>query len=341
MTFSSYSACTGTASFCGEYILANGMITSDTPNKLEILLKAQKFKPTIYFNSPGGNLLAGMKLGYIIRSLIFDTYVGGPYNSAHLNQSNGQFNESIVTIVAKGVCLSACAYAFLGGVSRHLDAGGQLGVHQFSGGAKDVGQSAAQVTTAVLAQYLDDMGVDRKLLDIASMTPSGSVQIISVQLARELNVDNTNPPKRGWELKADDQGNLSAIVTQRQGGRDAVTSLAFRRDGSYLIGTLTYRIRQNFRSFRQMNETFQGPTRFHLTASDQSYQTTTVSSWERLVDGSFRIRFSVNPSILLKLSQLAAFELDAEDWGNAMRDVDPSTEFGTEGLRNAVLALLK
>ncbi len=335
MTFSIYRPCEGNGSYCGQYILAQGAITRDTPRKLEAVLRAQQYKPKIYFHSPGGDLLAGMELGHIIRRLMFDTYVGGPYENV---VQLGQLPKIIITT---GVCFSACAYAFLGGVSRELGAGGQYGVHQFSGRVKDVGQSAAQMATAALAQYLDDMGVDRRLLDLASVTAPESVQRISVQLARELNVDNTDPPKRAWELKPDEQGNLSLLVTQRQPGRDAVTFLAFRRNADHILATVIYRIRQNFRSFREMNEIFKGPTRFNLAANDRHYETTTVSSWERLSEDNFRIRIAVTQSGLLELSRAATFRLEARDWPNAIADVDPSTEFGVEGLRNGVLALLK
>ena len=334
MTFSFYQPCDGSGYFCGQYILAQGTITQDTPRQLEAVLRAQKFKPRIFFHSPGGNLIAGMELGNIIRRLRFDTYVGGPYENVF------QLGQPPKIIITTGVCLSACAYAFLGGVSRELNAGGQYGVHQFSGSTKDLGQSAAQVATAAVAQYLDEMGVDRRLLDIASITAPGSVQIIPVQLARELNVDNTDPPKRAWDLRPDENGNLSLLVAQRQPRRDGVAFLAFHRNGDYLLGTLIYRIRQNFRSFLEMNEIFKGPTPFNLTANERHYQTTTVSSWDRLSVDSFRIRIAVTQSALLELSRVATFGLDAR-WPNANIDVDPSTEFGTEGLRNGVLALLK
>ena len=73
---------------------------------------------TIEMNSPGGDLLEGMKLGYLFRE--FD----------------------VATVVRAGdSCLSSCALAFLGGTSRHIasdvtvsrtvEIGGTLGFHNF------------------------------------------------------------------------------------------------------------------------------------------------------------------------------------------------------------------
>lgn len=190
MTFSVKIPCEGHGSMCNEYILAQGIITPKTPERFAIFMrKIKPYKPTIYFHSPGGDLVAALKMGHMIRQAGLDTFVGGPYE---------QFIKLGIpyqTLVKNGGCVSACAYAFLGGVSREVSEGGKYGVHQFAGSRKDTGEGSAQVTSTVLANYLDDMGVDRRLLDIASLTRPTAVQLIKPSLARELNVDNTAPLK--------------------------------------------------------------------------------------------------------------------------------------------------
>ncbi len=52
------------------YILAEGLMTSDSPAEfLTFFNKLDRRIPPIYFNSPGGNLAAGLRLGRIIRKL--------------------------------------------------------------------------------------------------------------------------------------------------------------------------------------------------------------------------------------------------------------------------------
>ena len=64
----------------------------------------------LFLNSPGGNLLAGMKLGKVIRKWELFTHIGKA-------SKNGEHFES-----DPGECYSACALAFLGGEYRfHKD----------------------------------------------------------------------------------------------------------------------------------------------------------------------------------------------------------------------------
>ena len=59
-------------------IYADGVIDQTTDQRLESFLISNKIpnKSSIYLNSPGGNLLAGMKLGRAIRKYGLFTYVG-------------------------------------------------------------------------------------------------------------------------------------------------------------------------------------------------------------------------------------------------------------------------
>jgi hypothetical protein len=75
-----------------------------------------------------------------------------------------------------GYCLSACGYAFLGGVQRNVQDGSLIGYHQFyrdpenKNDAKSEAQEA-EVVTGYIALYLERMGIDGKLLTLASAIP--------------------------------------------------------------------------------------------------------------------------------------------------------------------------
>jgi hypothetical protein len=280
-------------------------------------------------------------MGLMIREAALDTFVGGPYEEVV------KIGKPYKTLVKNGMCFSACAYAFLGGVTREISDSGRYGVHQFYGGKKALGEVSAQVTTAFLANYLDEMGVDRKLLDIASLTRSSDMQMIPVNLARALNVDNTDPPKSEWEIKANANGDLFIATAQRQARRDAVTAFIITREENLVTGALFYSIRQNFRSVMEMDEFFQKSTELTFNMDGEMLGPTLQLpfGWSRVKNGiysisTYTVSFQLPTTLLLEMAEANTIEIQA-DWANAMRDVNPTTEFGTVGLRNAITALAK
>lgn len=109
----------------GLPVYADGVIDEGATARLVAYLKTNKIGVArIYFNSPGGSLLEGMKMGRAIRELKLFTSIGTVGNNAANRAS---------------ICASACAYAFAGGVSRFIDSDtGRLGIHQFYSASKSV-----------------------------------------------------------------------------------------------------------------------------------------------------------------------------------------------------------
>lgn len=331
MSFTVHQECEGSG--CRSYILAHGTIVNTTPSVFESLLSRIDYKPTVYFHSPGGNLAAGIRLGLAIRKADLDTVVGGPY------EKFVRLNEPYAVLVQKAICYSACAYAFFGGVTRELRDRGDLGVHQFRGARGDAGEASAQLTVAVLANYLDRMGVDRKVLDIASTITADRMQMFTQEEARLLNIDNTNPPTASWTIEAAADGALMLLSSQKQPRRDGVVHLFFARDGAAIRAILVYQIHQNFRTSADMKEIFSGRTRFTVRTDSASFSLVPLVDWTHVSDG-YRIILQMPNSVLQAISQARSFGLYA-DWPNAFRDVDPSVSFGTEGLRRGLLALTR
>lgn len=83
---------------------------------------------TVNFDSEGGSVLGGLRLGYELRAL-----------AVHTNISSGQ------------VCLSACAIAFLGGQQRTVE--GKFGVH-----ASRFEQGAQKIDSAVQLDSIQQLG---------------------------------------------------------------------------------------------------------------------------------------------------------------------------------------
>ncbi|NQW51511.1 MAG: hypothetical protein HQ465_09760, partial [Rhodospirillales bacterium] len=127
---------------------------------------------TVELSSSGGELLEGLKVGYLFREF------------------------EVATLVRKGdVCLSACALAFLGGTvsrlpptplpSRHIEIGGQVGFHNFSLDSSSVRNETKGDTTAgiargftlgragasLLIRYATDLGVDPGFVALLLVRP--------------------------------------------------------------------------------------------------------------------------------------------------------------------------
>ncbi|MBS7743519.1 MULTISPECIES: hypothetical protein [unclassified Chelatococcus] len=169
-----------------EFIQATGEIVESTPDDFERFFKSSEFQAyRIRLNSPGGSLSAGLKLGEMIRSKKMATEVGA---DALVPDMKRMWSSGDVTKRTPGECASACAYAFLGGVERSLDPDSKLGFHRFylpsafqaptetlfTGNDLD----RTQRLTAALALYVAKMGVDARLMGVASEFGPGEMRWI-------------------------------------------------------------------------------------------------------------------------------------------------------------------
>jgi hypothetical protein len=146
--------------------MSGPMLEGDTERLRGLLMPLRRSDPeealaTVELNSPGGDLLEGMKMGYLLRE--FD----------------------VATVIRKGdICLSACALAFLGGTRRHasysatpsctIEYGGHVAFHNFSLNAASLeahaqdsaaashirGFDEARGGAARIVRYAADMGID-------------------------------------------------------------------------------------------------------------------------------------------------------------------------------------
>lgn len=128
----------------------------------------------VTFDSKGGDILKAMELGRLIRQH------GLPTTQPWVND-----------------CLSACAWAFMGGAER-LASPGAIGVHQSSFlGESDMSVyeavSAVQDLTADLMQYMVEMGVDLALLQLALRYGAHEIRYITEQELEEFRLNWDHP----------------------------------------------------------------------------------------------------------------------------------------------------
>lgn len=172
-------------------VVADGVITADTPDAFRAFLASEPFDGfdfLIDLNSPGGNLWGGMELGRMIRAegLTARVMAYPPRIS-----SEGSWNPS----EEPGMCMSACALAFLGGEDRKVE-NGLLGFHQFSSAVNAQGEVAdlyetetiTQVLSGRVHEYIEEMGVSATLFSKMSRTLPEEMYLPNTQEREELKI---------------------------------------------------------------------------------------------------------------------------------------------------------
>lgn len=126
------------------------------------------------FDSPGGSLMEGLRIGRFIQGL--------PYTT----------NAQVGTLEApNAICASSCAYAFMGADYRYLSEGAAIGVHKFYSDADLTGADAldlSQTLTALIAGYLLEVRVSPTFLNDIVSASSDDMNWVSVERLNEAHV---------------------------------------------------------------------------------------------------------------------------------------------------------
>jgi hypothetical protein len=164
---------------CPHVIVAEGVIETSTPQDFVDFLKSgaedKKLKRIVFFNSRGGNVVASMAFGHILR----DLKVAGVVGRFHAEGETGPY---------LGECLSACVYAMMGAVRRVAPPGSEVALHRMSiletEGNGWFGQHtkrsfADAPMVAVLARYARRMGVSPALVQAAESLPPDTMHVLT------------------------------------------------------------------------------------------------------------------------------------------------------------------
>lgn len=143
-----------------KFIMVSGQFEADDDLALfrNEVLSSHAF--SVSFFSGGGNVYKAMEFGRLIRSL------------------------GLQTVAARGSeCASACSLSFLGGVTRYAEPGA-IGVHKSSfsdtsGMNVEDAVAAVQQQTADVISYMNEMGVDPSLLQLALKYDSNDIRYLS------------------------------------------------------------------------------------------------------------------------------------------------------------------
>jgi hypothetical protein len=167
---------------CPRVIVADGIIEEDTPETFVDFLKSVADAPTlrdvVVLNSPGGRVVASMRLGSALRKL----------RAAVIVARFGGDNDEVDAPTA-GQCMSACVYALMGGARRVVPPASRLGIHRMSSqeNSGGVGRFFAPPSPSyaspdmvdALAGYAAQMGVSPTVIRVAERIPPEEIHIIS------------------------------------------------------------------------------------------------------------------------------------------------------------------
>jgi len=171
-----------------QRIYATGPIESNTSGELEAFVKTNGIKSAVVlFNSPGGSLADALELGKTIRALGFSTGIAS-------------FRDG--KMIQEGICASACAYAFAGGVYRYYGGGNtHLGLHQFYSQENVISNKTSQEVSGILVAFLQAMGVDARAFSISSLAGPDAMVWLSAEDAFRLSFSNNGIHDTVAELK--------------------------------------------------------------------------------------------------------------------------------------------
>ena len=205
----------------GQYeIFASGEIDSGATERFQKFVTANSIRDAVVlFDSPGGSLSEGMKLGKAIRSMRFNTGIGS-------YRQNGKR-------LYQGMCASSCAYAFAGGEYRfYYGDKEKLGIHQFySSGSNQADMGDTQLVSSVLVEYLQSMGIDPQAFVVASTTRGDSMFWLTADQAILLRLSNNGANPTMAEIK---MAGASPYLKLEQSLSDVTTRALFGCENNHI-----------------------------------------------------------------------------------------------------------
>ena len=318
MTFKMQEVCIeGMTPRCQNIGLAEGPIVKNTPAEFKEWSRNLPSGTWIALTSPGGSVVGGLQLGQAIRMGGFNTTIG-----------NSEYSPNN--------CLSACAYAFLGGVIRYLPPNAKYGLHQYRAPEKEINTDEAQKLNAIMGKYVDSMGVDRRVLDYAQLTSSDKMTVLSQTEAKRLRVDNHGQslyPK--WRLEVANDGKLLVLNTANIQGRLPI-SIGFAKMKQAIVCVIYYKSNDEV--------AFTTTTPHKIVIDNQSHTLVQPSSWQEK-NGGYQMIFDMPKKTLDALENISddsVFTINAEFFQNPKGIQGPATiKLGGLGLKNALNILSK
>lgn len=199
-----------------QFISAQGRITDETPDQFRTFMETNPDGFAVVLNSEGGSLTGGLELGRLFREFGLSTSVGRVAHGS--SYTDEVFNDAR--------CVSACAYAFIGGTSRSIREGNSIGFHQFfnpaflqaaaevAGNQNYIMNARDQYVSGVIVEYLVEMGIDPRLYQLASKVgPDDPIRFVGQDEQLEFGIANGSDGLGEWSILAFGDGVLAEAET--------------------------------------------------------------------------------------------------------------------------------
>ena len=169
--------CTRTS--CIPVLVFDAHIYQPTPEEFLASVKDLPAGTTILLSGYGKDVTSGVRVGEIIRSKRLKTKVGR-LGSANLDR-NGFYKRA-------GVCLSACAMAFMGGANREFESEDRFGVTAIEPNQPNLSEEELKVALANTEAYLSRMNIQPSFFKYLKDLNDTKLHMIDVKAASSYNI---------------------------------------------------------------------------------------------------------------------------------------------------------
>jgi hypothetical protein len=169
---------------CIPVLVFDAHIYQATPEEFLASVKDLPAGTTILLSGYGKDVTSGVKVGEIIRSKQLITKVGRLGSAFKDKDSAGFYKRA-------GVCLSACAMAFMGGVNREFDVEDQFGVTAIEPNQPNLSEQDLQIGLANTEGFLSRMNVQPSFFSYLKALNDTKLHIIDVKAATTYNIINS------------------------------------------------------------------------------------------------------------------------------------------------------
>ena len=353
MSFTFHDPCGGgNSEICAPVMLGRGVIDASTVSKFKSALSAHQTRlklsgsvagiSSLVLQSSGGLLSAGLELGNEIRRLKIDTRAVAELDEHIFDRRKREYAE--VPLIRNGKCLSACAYAFIGGNKRAVEAEKVLGVHQFrsvNGATSTEGE--VQALTATLSMYVQKMGISPQFMTIASLTKPDQITYLGLGISRKLNIDNLSIARSPWSITATRKGLPILRVSQPLNSALEV-QIDIVRNGTDVLVASTTKI--DFRRIgadrvAQFPELEKPIVMFFVDG--QVFKGIVRGGWRKEVSNDVLAYTALSVFSVSFLSSLSSAQKVriTDDFGRATSDISIDTNLSTDGLSSGVALLMR
>lgn len=170
------------------FVLLEGTIGKGLTKRFEDFVENEDVEgDQLIINSPGGDLAEALKLGRLLRDWDWNTRVGS--SEGMLHKPDGSLDlYGIQGYPPGGRCERACAYAFMGGVSRMMHKDSLIGLQRFQAHDQSIDGERAQAISGQLVSYILEMGVDARVFVAASSKDSDSMFRVDSEQAKKYDL---------------------------------------------------------------------------------------------------------------------------------------------------------